>query len=251
MTTFFATIYQFILFLRRNTNPPHKQFLYIEQLYKIILACNNLKEYVYMSLTSPYYHKLIPDADIASQKTLVINLDKTLISYTYKMGKGFEIMKRPGLNKFLLELANFYEIVIFGTEDSNFVTDICSKIDPHNMLIKYKLGREATRFELGGYVKDMRFLNRNLKNVICIDFHPNNTKYTPGNTVIIPEFNGDVNDKELLQLIQFLKDMAKPNVKDVREEIQKYGSYKPHIKYYKSIPKYRKLLPKEEKLADA
>jgi hypothetical protein len=34
------------------------------------------------------------------------------------MGKGFEIIKRPGLNKFLLELSNHYEIVVFGTEDS-------------------------------------------------------------------------------------------------------------------------------------
>ena len=69
-------------------------------------------------MTSPYYYKLIPDSDGAVERTLVINLNKTLISYEYKMGVGFEIMKRPGLSKFLLELSNFYEIVIFGTEDS-------------------------------------------------------------------------------------------------------------------------------------
>ena len=70
-------------------------------------------------MTSPYYHKLIPDSDGSMQKTLVINLNKTLISYSYKMGRGFEIVQRPGLNKFLLEMSNFYEIVIFGDEDSN------------------------------------------------------------------------------------------------------------------------------------
>ena len=60
----------------------------------------------------------MPDSDGSAGKTLVINLNKTLISYNYKMGTGFEIIKRPGLNKFLLELSNHYEIVIFGTEDS-------------------------------------------------------------------------------------------------------------------------------------
>ena len=70
-------------------------------------------------MTSPYYHKLIPDPDGSMQKTLVINLNKTLISYSYQMGKGFEIIKRPGLNKFLLEMSNYYEIVVFGDEDSN------------------------------------------------------------------------------------------------------------------------------------
>ena len=34
------------------------------------------------------------------------------------MGKGFEIIKRPGVNKFLLEMGNYYEVVVFGTEDS-------------------------------------------------------------------------------------------------------------------------------------
>jgi hypothetical protein len=70
-------------------------------------------------MTSPYYHKLIPDSDGSFQKTLVINLNKTLISYSYKMGRGFVTVKRPGLNKFLLEMSNHYEIVIFGDEDSN------------------------------------------------------------------------------------------------------------------------------------
>lgn len=67
---------------------------------------------------SPFYTKLLPDSEPGGDKTLVINLNKTLISYTYEMGTGFKIIKRKGLEKFLLELSNYYEIVIFGTEDS-------------------------------------------------------------------------------------------------------------------------------------
>lgn len=118
------------------------------------------------------------------------------------------------------------------------------------MIIKYKLGREATTFELKGYIKDLRYINRNLKDVICIDYNPDNVKLTPLNTIIIPAFDGDVNDKELLQLVQFLKDMSKPNVKDVRKEIERWGNYKPQIKYYKANPKYSKLLPRESTVLD-
>jgi len=39
--------------------------------------------------------------------------------------------------------------------------------------------------------------------------------------------------------------MAKPNITDVRKELDKYGSFKPHIRYYKSNPKYEKLVPKD------
>jgi len=73
------------------------------------------------------------------------------------------------------------------------------------MNIKYKLGKEATRLENGRYVKDLRFLNRNLKGVIVIDFDPENVKATPNNAVIIPEYTGDVKDRELMNLIPFLK----------------------------------------------
>jgi len=34
------------------------------------------------------------------------------------MGSGFEIIKRPGLNRFIQEMGKCYEVVIFGTEDS-------------------------------------------------------------------------------------------------------------------------------------
>jgi len=115
------------------------------------------------------------------------------------------------------------------------------------MMIRHKLGREATSFEIGSYVKNLNYLNRNLKNVVYVGSKKDEVKYNLENVVLIPEFTGDVNDKELLQSIQFLKDMAKPNVKDIRQEITKYGNFKPYIKYYKSIPKYKKLLSKEDR----
>jgi len=115
------------------------------------------------------------------------------------------------------------------------------------MLVKYKLGKEATFFDYGSYIKDLRYLNRNLKNIVCIDVNMKNVNRTPNNAIILPRFDGDVNDKELLQLIQFLKDLSKPSVKDIRNEIEKYGNDAPHIKYYKSVPKYKKLLSKEQR----
>lgn len=112
------------------------------------------------------------------------------------------------------------------------------------MIIKHKIGKEGTFYILGNNIKDLNYLNRKMNNVIYIDYDIKNTKNTPFNVIILPEFNGDENDKELLQIIPFLKDLSAPNVKDVRTEIEKYGNFKPHLKYYKANPKYHKLLPK-------
>ena len=50
-------------------------------------------------------------------KTLVLNLNGLLIHSEYKLGIGFEVLKRPGLSVFLARMRNFYEIVLFGDNE--------------------------------------------------------------------------------------------------------------------------------------
>lgn len=56
-------------------------------------------------MTKPGMSKMLPDQmNIPGQptpKTLVINLNGTLVHQTYKLGVGVEIYKRPGLTAFL------------------------------------------------------------------------------------------------------------------------------------------------------
>lgn len=47
-------------------------------------------------------------------KTLVLNVSGTLVHGEYKLGVGFEILKRPGLSIFLQRLSRQYELVLFG-----------------------------------------------------------------------------------------------------------------------------------------
>lgn len=233
---------------------PSQHFGHVSPLFNLARKFDYFRYLIYGSLTLPYYKKVLPDpvelVGQPSKKTLVINLNKTLINYQYKFGSGFEILKRPGLLKFLQEMGQAYEVVIFGTEDSNFVEEVSHKLDQFEMNIRYKLGKEATRLEKGRYIKDLNYLNRDLKSVIVIDFDPLNVKYHPNNVMVIPEFSGDGTDRELVQSIVFLKEMAKPEIKDVRKEIEKYGNYKTYINFYKSSPKYKRLLPKEENVLD-
>ncbi len=71
-------------------------------------------------MTKPYSNRLLPEQlpIDARKKTLVINMTGTLTTHSYKFGTGFEILKRPGVVKFLNELGPLYEIIVFGTEDS-------------------------------------------------------------------------------------------------------------------------------------
>ena len=73
----------------------------------------------------PYHSRLLPDMIILPgqpiPKTLVINFDETIVHSEYRLGQGLVYLKRPHLSKFLEELANMYEIVIFSSKEDSQV----------------------------------------------------------------------------------------------------------------------------------
>ncbi len=42
--------------------------------------------------------------------------------------------------------------------------------------------------------------------------------------------------------------MSKPNINDIPKELEKYGNYRPQLKYYKQNTKYQSLLPKNVRI---
>lgn len=88
--------------------------------------------------------------------------------------------------------------------NSKFIEQVCESLDPFKTNIFYKLGKEATRIEKGTYVKDLKFLGRDLNKVIVLDYNPESVKYQPDNLILVPEFNGNDNDLELAYMVHFL-----------------------------------------------
>jgi len=113
------------------------------------------------------------------------------------------------------------------------------KLDPSNQIFQGRFGNESLVFESGEYIKDLSYLNRDLKKVIIIDKDPRYLKKQPNNAIYLSEFKGDMADNELYELLPFLEckkgflggwsflDLAKPEVKDVQQEIVKYGNHNP------------------------
>jgi import inner membrane translocase subunit TIM50 len=43
----------------------------------------------------------------------------------------------------------------------------------------------------GEFIKDLNYLNRDLRKVVALESHPKNIKNQPKNAIIISEFEGD------------------------------------------------------------
>lgn len=102
-------------------------------------------------------------------KTLVLNLTGTLIDTEYVFGKGLVVHKRPGLHNFLKKMSQMYEVVVFSDDDSMLLTTLIPSLDPRRQIIQSYFGHECMVFSRGKYIKDLKYLNRDLKKVIVVD----------------------------------------------------------------------------------
>jgi len=101
------------------------------------------------------------------------------------------------------------------------------KLDPY-MMVRWPLFREATLYKDGGYIKDLSYLNRDLKKVIIMDTDSHHVKNQPENAIILPKWNGDPKDQTLIQMIPFLEYLATMGFDDSRTVLKSFeGKYIP------------------------
>ncbi|EXJ92036.1 hypothetical protein A1O3_00586 [Capronia epimyces CBS 606.96] len=179
----------------------------------------------------PVTTKLLPDEDpdpnLRYPFTLVISLEDMLIHSEWTRENGWRIAKRPGVDYFLRYLGSYYEIVLFTSQPMAMAEQVLRKLDPYQT-IRWPLFREATLYKDGGYIKDLAYLNRDLKKVLIIDTDPHHVKHQPENAIILPKWTGDPKDQTLVQLIPFLEYLATMGFDDAREVLKSFeGTYIP------------------------
>ena len=167
---------------------------------------------------------MLPPASNPLKKTLLLDLDETLVhvtqdpteKYTFSLvldisGKPtpFYISTRPYLHQFLLEASQSFELVLFTAAEKIYADPIVSAIDSKG-LITHRLYREHCMQWRGRLVKDLSCLGRSLRKVVIIDVSnrqdsEENFKFQPTNGVKIAKFSGDLRDTALLDLLQLLE----------------------------------------------
>ncbi|KAK3111359.1 mitochondrial inner membrane protein required for protein import [Teratosphaeriaceae sp. CCFEE 6253] len=176
--------------------------------------------------TEPTFPKLLPDVppDQRPPYTLVLSLEDLLIHNTWDRTHGYRTAKRPGLDYFLRYLSQYYELVLFTTSPLSMADPIIKKLDPYHFVM-WPLGREATRYENGAYVKDLSYLNRDLSKTVILDTNAAHVSAQPENAILLPKWNGEVGDPrapDLVRLIPFLENLAAMTTEDVRVALKSF-----------------------------
>ena len=202
--------------------------------------------------TNNTLNKTIPN----KQKTLVLDLDETLIFASFEpcsnkdicfemdlnlnekkntnnslnsLKKSIKTMskvylsRRPYLDKFLSELNSYYEICIYSASSKKYALAILDIIDP-NKIISKKFFRDDCIYlnnsETFSYIKDLEKFNKNYNDLIIIDDNASSFILQKENGIPIKSWRGDRKDFELLKLIPILKNLSV--FYDVRTEIKQF-----------------------------
>jgi len=170
----------------------------------------------------------VPYLNFPSKKryTLVLDLDETMVSFKFtEIGLGIgKLHLRPGLEEFLEELKNYFEIIVFTSGTKDYADTILNIIEQksNSRFFDGLLYREHTTLIEKKYIKDLSKLGRDLSKTIIVDNLPQSFKLQRENGILINSFYGDnMNDKALYELKRILINIYNDK-SDVRDSIIKY-----------------------------
>mmetsp|Transcript_35759 Transcript_35759/g.82810 ORF Transcript_35759/g.82810 Transcript_35759/m.82810 type:complete len:432 (+) Transcript_35759:1-1296(+) len=171
----------------------------------------------------PYFPNIPPDTPCPP--TLVLDLEGTLVKSTWDKKYGWRHAKRPGVDKFLTEMSNYYEIVLFSPNIAGNAEPIMLMLDK-NQRVMHRLFRESTKFVNGVHVKDLSYMNRNMKKMVLIDDDPAAYQLQPDNAIHIEPFNNprDKSDTSLEDLIPILAALVNEEVQDFPATLSTFSS---------------------------
>lgn len=168
------------------------------------------------------------------RKTLVLDLDETLVHSQFNQIKNPDftipvemegrtsniyVLKRPGVDFFLQQVAKYYEVIIYTASLSKYADPLMDQMDPQG-LCTARLFREHCAYVNGVFVKDMSVLGRDMKDTILIDNSPTSYMLQPECGLPILSWYDDMQDRVLLDYLPLLFEMSKIN--EIRDVIPKF-----------------------------
>ena len=116
------------------------------------------------------------------------------------------------------EISELFEIFIFTASISQYASPLIDKLDKEN-LFNGRFFRQHCIYNNGLYLKDLKQIGKDLKDIIIIDNNPASYAINQDNGLPILTWYDDINDNELNKLIPLLRHLS--DVDDVRPIIKR------------------------------
>lgn len=182
---------------------------------------NNVAPHVYekedveevLPLVDAPYLPQINEEEQKNTYTLVLDLDETLVHFfevtIQKTETEGHVLVRPGAEKFIEEMGEIYELVIFTAAIQEYADKVINEIDSKNR-VKFRLYRQHAIPQENNFIKvyfiqDLTRIGRDLSKIIIVDNTQECFQLQPENGICIRSWFGDNNDNALDELSELLK----------------------------------------------
>ncbi|OQN99114.1 hypothetical protein B0A48_14975 [Cryoendolithus antarcticus] len=191
----------------------------------------------------PSYSLLAPTPTNQPRKTLVIDLDETLIHSMAKGGRMsqghmvevrltqptanpvtsivgsagvssnatttipilYYVHERPYVHEFLRKVAKWYNLVIFTASVQEYADPVIDYLERERKYFSARYYRQHCTWRAGAYVKDLGVVEGDLGRVVILDNSPMSYVFHEDNALPIEGWISDPTDRELLHLIALLE----------------------------------------------
>jgi len=167
------------------------------------------------------------------KKTLVLDLDETLVHSSFdsferksdiflkleieRKSIDIHVLIRPGAAEFLERMSKHFELVIFTASVSKYAEPLIDQLDVKRHCF-FRLFREHCTMVNKSFLKDLKRLDRDMKDVIILDNSPIAYALNVENGFPIKSWYEDKKDRELYNLSPILEFLSRVN--DVRDYIK-------------------------------
>ena len=156
--------------------------------------------------------------------SLVLDLEETLLHLNMNINNNNEgvIDIRPGTIRFLDDLSEYYELIVFNEGEQKYTDLLIDTIEENKIYFEHRFYREHISIDNNDVVKDLFKIGRSLDKILIVDNMPQNFKLQKNNGIMIKSFWGDNrNDNILSELAIILIKIAKDGG-DIRNGLIKY-----------------------------
>ena len=169
------------------------------------------KKTLVLDLDETLVHSQFQPFDVPSDITLKIELEDEL--------HDIHVLVRPGVKEFFENMGKIYEIVIFTASVSKYADPLLDILDKERNC-KYRLFREHCTPINTCFVKEIKKLGRELKDIVIVDNSPMSYALNPENGLPILTWFDDKEDRELYNISSILEFLS--FVPDVRNYINQF-----------------------------
>ncbi|CZT20976.1 related to nuclear envelope protein NEM1 [Ramularia collo-cygni] len=177
------------------------------------------------------------------KKTLIIDLDETLIhsmakggrmstghmvevklNYPASAGGGpqlasgvpilYYVHERPACHEFLRKVAKWYTLIVFTASVQEYADPVIDWLERERKYFSGRYYRQHCTYRNGAYIKDLAMVEPDLSRVAILDNSPMSYIFHEDNAIPIEGWISDPTDNDLLHLIPLLEGMQ--YVTDVR-----------------------------------